>query len=369
MSRPSYDVVVVGDGPAGATTALYTTRLGHETAVVDRGGGRHTAVASVHNVQGVSEDVSGKELNAQAKAQLAHYGADYYTDDVHEIERTDDGVDPGEAEDESGDFLVRCTHHELLAERIVLATGFRDAPAHIHGLSRFTGRGLQYCLHCDAYDLIDESVYVLGCDDHAAQVAMLMLNFTADVDLLLDGDDPAWSEETDAQLRAHPVEVVETSIAEVEAETAHSSGDDHPRLAAFRFADGTRRSYRGGFAMYGSQYNAELAEQLGCERAEDGSIEVDSDGRTSVPDVYAVGDVTHGQNQTSIAMGNGARAGIAIHKELRRFPRSLDEIEAHGPLGEDEVPTVPEHVRERAATVREAETHPGLIPPDWEREG
>ena len=305
MEQRDYEVVVVGDGPAGATTALYTTRLGHETAVIDRGGGRHTAVRSVHNYMGVSEDVSGKVLNEHARAQLDDYGTDYYTDRVEAITKSEDG------------FRVHCEYHDLTADRVVLATGFRDVPADVHGLTHYTGRGLFYCLHCDAYRVIDEPVFVMGRDDHAATVAMIMCNFTADVDLLTNDDEPEWSEETESKLDAHPIEVVETQVTEPFADDSR----DEEWLGGFRFADGTEREYTGGFAMYGSQYNAELAEELGCELADDGSIEVDAEGRTSVDGVYAVGDVTHGQNQTAVAVGNGARAGVALHRDVPPFAR------------------------------------------------
>lgn len=347
MEERNYEVVVVGDGPAGATTALYTTRLGHETAVVDRGGGRHTAVRNVHNYMGVSEDVSGKVLNQQARAQLDDYGADYYTDHVETI------TDGGER------FRVHCEYHNLTAERVVLATGFRDVPADVRGLTHYTGRGLFYCLHCDAYRVVDEPVFVMGREDHAAMVAMIMCNFTADVDLLTNGEEIEWGEETHRRLDAHPIEVVETEILEPYPDAS----DGREWLGGFRFADGIEREYTGGFAMYGSQYNAELADELGCELADDGSVEVDPDGRTSVEGVYAVGDVTHGQNQTAVAVGNGARAGIALHKELRRFPLSIEEIEA----GEQaNAPSMPEDIRERAAAVMAADTHPGLVPREWE---
>lgn len=347
MEGHDYEVVVVGDGPAGATTALYTTRLGHETAVVDRGGGRHTAVKNVHNYMGVSEDVSGKVLNQHARAQFDDYGAHYYTDHVQTIKN---GIDS---------FRVHCDHHDLTAERVVLATGFRDAPADVRGLTHYTGRGLFYCLHCDAYRIIDEPVFVMGRDDHAATVAMIMCNFTADVDLLTNGDDPEWSEETERRLAVHPLEIIETNVIEPFPE----EGTEGEWLGGFRFADGTEREYTGGFAMYGSQYNAELAVELGCELADDGSIEADADGRTSIEGLYAVGDVTHGQNQTAVAVGNGARAGLALHKELRRFPLSLEEIEA----GEQvDSPSIPADIRERAAAVRAAESHSGLVPREWE---
>ncbi len=79
--------------------------------------------------------------------------------------------------------------------------------------------------------------------------------------------------------------------------------------------------------MYGSAYNADLASDLGCELGDDGAIAVDDRRETSVDGVYAVGDVTHGQNQTTIVAGDGAYAGLAIHKDLRRFPVELEELE------------------------------------------
>src|SRR6056297_185359 len=119
-----YEVAVVGGGPAGLTTALYTTRLGHDTVVVNRGGGRAAMMTETHNVIGVTEDVSGNELLGTARDQIRHYGADYVRDFVESAERTDDGrfrLSTGDGDDP-----------DFLAERVVLATGFTDerpAPA------------------------------------------------------------------------------------------------------------------------------------------------------------------------------------------------------------------------------------------------
>jgi thioredoxin reductase (NADPH) len=328
-----YEVVVVGGGPAGLTAALYTTRLGHRTAVVDRGGGRAAMMLDTHNVIGVTEDVSGNEFLQTAREQVEAYGADLHRDLVTGAERADDG-------------RVRLTTNEdtFLADRVVFATGFSDGHAD-PPLPR-TGKGLHYCLHCDAYMFVDESVYVMGHGDSAAYVAMIMLNFTDEVDLLLRGDEPTWSEETAAMLDAHPIDVIETDVTGLE------KGDDG-WLEAFEFEDGTRREYRGGFAMYGSEYNTALAESLGAELNDDGTIAVDDHGRTSVEDVFAVGDVIQGHNQIPVAMGQGAKAGIQIHMDLRPFPRSLDEIEESGPVAAADAPGMAADLRERARTFRE----------------
>jgi thioredoxin reductase (NADPH) len=282
-----------------------------------------------HNVIGVTEDVSGNEFLATAVDQIEGYGADYFRDYVTDVERTDDGR-----------FQVTAGDREVLTDRVVLATGFSDERPD-PPLPR-TGRGLHWCLHCDAYMFVDQPVYVMGHGESAATVAMIMLNVTPEVDLLTRGHDPKWSEGTDRQLRGHPVDVIHEDVESIE------KGDDG-WLEAFVFEDGERRAYRGGFAMYGSNYNTDLAESLGVDLTDDGTIAVDDHGRTSVDGVYAVGDVTPGHNQIPVAMGQGARAGIALHYELRTFPMSLEDLEAHGgSVPADAVPGLSDRMRERA---------------------
>ena len=306
----TYEAVVVGGGPAGLTTALYTTRLNHDTALVNRGGGRAAMMVDTHNIIGVTEETSGAEFLQTAMEQLEHYGTDLYRDTVTDIEPTDRA---------GARFAVSTGDETLYAEAVVLATGFSDR--HPDPPLPRTGKGLHYCLHCDGYMFVDEPVYVMGHGEGAAHVAMILLNFTDDVDLLLRGDEPTWSDETDDLVRAHPIDIVDTEISGM-----FKDEEDPAWLGGFEFEDGTVREYTGGFAMYGSEYNADLADQLGCERTDDGTIAVDEDGQTSVDGVYAVGDITPGNNQIPVAMGEGAQTGIAVHKQLRTYPKSLDEL-------------------------------------------
>lgn len=319
----AYETIVVGGGPAGLTTALYTTRLTHETAVVDRGGGRAAMMLDTHNVIGVPEEVSGNEFLETAKQQLESYGTDLYRDAVTGVSRRDRNSD------EHGRFELTTSESRLTADTVVLATGFTDTRPD-PPLPR-TGRGLHWCLHCDGYMFRDEPVYVMGHNDAAAHVAMILLNFTDDVDLLLRGADPSWSAETDALVRCHPVDIVAPEIASMFKDDA-----DPAWLGGFSFEDGQRREYTGGFAMYGSEYNAALVDELGCDRTDQGTVAVDDDGQTSVDGVYAVGDLTPGHNQIPTAMGEGANAGIAIHKRLRTYPKSLEQVRADEPVSADD---------------------------------
>jgi thioredoxin reductase (NADPH) len=322
-----YEVVVVGGGPAGLSAALYAVRLGHTTALVERGGGRAAMMANVHNVVGTPSDVSGNEFLETGREQLEAYGCDHYRD------RVDAGERDGDRFRLSGDT-------DYVADCVVVATGFDDVRPD-PPLPR-TGRGLHYCLHCDAHLFVDEPVYVMGHGETAVYVAAIMLNFTDDVDLLTRGADPEWSDEADEILRNHPLDVVDAEV------TGVRNGEDG-WLEALAFADDSVREYRGGFAMYGSDYNNELVADLGCELNDDGTVAVDEHGRTSVEGVYAVGDLTPGHNQVPVALGEGARAGISIHWRLRDFPRDPDLVSELGPVRCEEVPGIPDELLERAA--------------------
>ncbi|WP_313690872.1 NAD(P)/FAD-dependent oxidoreductase [Halorarum halobium] len=351
-----YDVVVVGGGPAGLTAALYTTRLGLGTAVFDRGGGRAAMMQDTHNVIGVTEETSGAEFLRTAREQVESYGADYERTFVEDV-RPPSSESGGEASEDATGYRLVAGGEEYATRRLVLATGFSDErpdpplPP--------TGRGLHYCLHCDAYMFVDEPVYVMGAGDAAAHVGMIMLNFTDEVDVLTRGANPEWSEATATMLENHPVDVIHEEITGM-------NKDEDGWLESFEFADGTTREYRGGFPMYGSNYNAELADALDLERTDDGTVDVDDHGRTSRDGVYAVGDLTPGYNQIPVAMGEGAKAGIAIHMDLRPFPRSTEDVDALGPVEAADVPAISPELLATAVTHEGHAAGPRAAEPDEE---
>jgi thioredoxin reductase (NADPH) len=180
--------------------ALYSTRLGHDTAVINRGGGRAAMMQEVHNLLGVTEETSGAEFLSIGQEQLEAYGCDIHRDMVTTCSRTD-----------SNDIRLAGNSAEYEAKRVVLATGFNDVRPE-PPLPR-TGRGLHYCLHCDAHMFVDESVYVMGHAESAAHVAGIMLNFTEEVELLTRGSDPEGSAETAEMLEEQPIDVVHEDVS------------------------------------------------------------------------------------------------------------------------------------------------------------
>lgn len=327
-SPEPFDVLVVGGGPAGQTAALYSTRLGHRTGLIDRGGGRAAMMQDVHNLIGIHEETSGNEFLSIGKEQLSEYGCRLFRDKIASCGRTGEGR-----------FELHGNDATYSTEYVVLATGFNDVRPG-PPLPR-TGRGLHYCLHCDAHMFVDQPVYVMGHNESAAHVAAIMLNFTGNVDVLTRGHPPEWSDDTTAMLESHPIDIVTADIAGVQ-------NDENGWLKALEFADDTVREYKGGFAMYGAEYNNGLARELGCDINRDGTVEVDTHGRTSEEGVYAVGDLTPGHNQVPIALADGAKAGISVHFGLREFPRSPELIREAGPVRSSEVPGLPDELLEQA---------------------
>jgi len=124
------------------------------------GGSRHASVSHVHNLYGVSEDVSGRQPADYAVEQLEEYGGDYYPDEVPSVRWTDD------AEYRS---VVAAPRTTIEAERVVFATGFTDPVPSVPDLRRFSGRGLHYCPRRAAYPLGDQMAFVFGHDDRARQ--------------------------------------------------------------------------------------------------------------------------------------------------------------------------------------------------------
>ena len=108
----------------------------------------------------------------------------------------------------------------------------------------------------------------------------------------------------------------------------------------------------------GATRPTDIATQVGCELNDDGTVAVADSMETTVDGVYAVGDVTPGHNQIPVAMGKGAQAGLDIHYDLRDFPRDLDSVREHGPVGDDEVPGIGERVHAAAADYEEARAPP-----------
>lgn len=295
------DCLVIGGGPAGLTAAVYLARFRLSVRVLDAGGGRAAMIPCTHNQAGFPDGVSGAELLERMRAHAARYGAEVETARVAMLVRDGDGF-RAEAQGQSSNLSLR-------ARSVLLATGVTnrrpDMPEALHAEAVRAGR-LRYCPVCDAYEVIDQSVAVIGTGAHGLRETEFLRVYTPRLALIspAGGHDLGTAER--ARAEAQGVELLEGPATGFELTDEGLS---------FEIPAG-RRVFETVYPAMGSVVHSDLARDLGAALGETGCIEVDAHQRTSVRGLYAAGDVVMGLDQISHAMGEAGVAATTIFNDL-----------------------------------------------------
>jgi thioredoxin reductase (NADPH) len=293
------DCVVVGAGPGGLTAAIYLGRFRRRFQVIHDGDPRAGWIPVSHNHPGFPNGIPGRELLARMRTQAERYGARILIGQVDGLARDEDGV-----------FTLQTGGGELRARNVLLATGLKDKGTDLPEVYDAVQRGLiRICPICDAYEVIDKAVGVIGKGDKAAREALFIRTYTADLKLILLGSEERVSDENRAKLAEAGVEIIESSLSRL-----HIEGD---RLDALEFFEGVKHRFDSVYSALGTSPRTELAEQAGALTAKDGRLWVNDHQMTSIPGLYAAGDMVRGLNQISIAQAEAAIAATDIHNRLR----------------------------------------------------
>ena len=293
-----FDCVVVGAGPAGLTAAIYLARFRRDFLVIHSEASRAAWIPRSRNHPGFPRGVRGTTLLSRMRRQAEAYGARI---EVGEVE--------GFALDAEG-FRLKRDGEPLLARKVILATGVVDREPPIPGVEAGISRGLvRVCPICDGYEVIDKVVAVIGADAHAAAEAVFLTTYTPTVTLIHVGPPDALPQDMRCKLAAAKVDLIETAIDSVTLEAG--------RLDAFCFAPDTPRRFDAVYSALGVTPRAELAIQAGARLDDNGRLFVGEHQETSVPGLYAAGDVVRGLNQISTAEGEAAIAATDVHNALR----------------------------------------------------
>ncbi len=299
MSRDSsvemLDVAIVGGGPAGLSAAVYTARADQKTVVFDDEGGTTRDVDRMENVFGFPEGITGPELLERGREQATQFGVDIVNEEVVRVDNSGEG------------FLVETTETEYEARGLVIATGASYETPAIADVEEFEGKGVSYCVECDGYFYRDRPVAVVGAENYAATEALMMLDYTDDVRLLTNGSELAADPELEGRLDDAGIPVVTDRLDRLEGEET---------LERVRTREGDAIEVEGLFVALGAAGGTDLAEMLGVA-TEGQAVQTDEEMGTTVPRVYAAGDVVGGQRQINTSVGEGTRAGIALLEDLR----------------------------------------------------
>jgi thioredoxin reductase (NADPH) len=301
VSREHVEIAIVGGGPAGLAAALYAARGRAKTVVFERGipGGQIVTTDWVENYPGFPGGINGAELGELMTKQAEEHGA---------ILRTFSPIDSVTPLDD-GHFLLVSEEEEFEADTVIVATGAVPRKLGIPGEAEFVGRGVSWCATCDGALFKEKVVAVIGGGDAAVEEAMFLTKFASRVHLIHRRDEFRATKCIQERCRVNPK--IEEHLSRVPVEILGEGGKVvGVRLESTKGEPEEVLPLDGVFIFVGVHPVSELVNQLVALDG-NGYITIDHDGRTSVPGLFAAGDVTDSElKQVITAAAKGASAAF-----------------------------------------------------------
>lgn len=304
MQSETHDLVIVGAGPAALSAAIYTTREDIDTVLYDKGviGGLAALTDWIDNYPGFLKGISGLDLAEAMRGQAERFGADIRLGEVSEIH-------------DEGEFKrVVTTDGDLLARTVLIATGSDYKKIGVPGEAEYYARGVHYCATCDGALYRDKRLVVVGGGNSAVQEALFLTKFASHIDMLVR-----------SKLRASDVLVRELEknskiTVHLTTSTDEIVGADGHVVKVLGTHNGEQQTFitDGVFIFIGLDPNTGFLRSttdIALDAA--GFIQTDQNLRTTMPGVYACGDVRSGATmQIASAVGEGATAALRIREYL-----------------------------------------------------
>jgi thioredoxin reductase (NADPH) len=302
-----YDLLIVGGGLAGLTAAMYGARFGLRTLVVEHmaPGGQVLNVEKIENFPGFPQGISGFDLGPLVQEQAEAAGAEFTMD-------TAAGLEVG-----ADSYVVHCSSAKLSAKSVIIAAGSTLRTLGIPGEAEFLGRGVSHCASCDAPLHIGKEVCVVGGGDSALDEAALLAAHVGRVTIIHRGSAFSAQQAALKRLQNYPnvQTLFTTEVVSIIGSNTVSTVELHSNGATFR------RDVSGVFIFVGLEPNTSfLRGVLDLDAA--GHIVVDRHLQSSIPGVFAAGDIRQASSRQLVAAaGDGASAAVAAANWLgRRVP-------------------------------------------------
>jgi thioredoxin reductase (NADPH) len=302
-----YDIIIIGGGPAGLTAGLYNSRARLEVVLIEKlaPGGQVITTDWVENYPGFPDGISGFDLMDSMKRQAERFGLTIRGEEVTALEL-------------AGDVKAVQTSKERLETRsIIIATGATWKKLDVEGEDLFTGKGVSYCATCDGPFYRDQEVAVVGGGDTAVEEAIFLTRFASKVHLIHRRD--CLRATKLLQERAMAQEKIEFVWDTIPEKILGENDVEAIALKNVKTGQVTEKKVHGIFVFIGTIPNTEsLQDQLDLD--ESGFIVTNDNMETSVPGVFAAGDVRSKLfRQIATAVGEGAAASFAAEKYLENL--------------------------------------------------
>ncbi|HET7563491.1 MAG TPA: NAD(P)/FAD-dependent oxidoreductase [Gemmatimonadaceae bacterium] len=298
MSSPIIDVAIVGGGPAGLSAALWLGRYQHSVVLVDSGDPRNWETRGIHGYLGLP-DITPAELRGRGRDEARAYGARLIDGCVNTVERVRDGELRLTLEDET----------VIESRRLLLAIGIKDYWPQVPGLSQCYGVTAHHCPDCDGFEARAQKTVVIASGRSAVGMALSLATWTRQLVICTNGHAPDINDDNLDKLDALDIPVLTETIA-------RALVDEHGTVTGLELANGFVLDCQQVFFSMGHYPADDLAVQLGCARDDEQLVIVDAHYHTSVPHVFAAGDIIPGPHLAVAAASDGAMAALSIHHSL-----------------------------------------------------
>lgn len=308
-----HDVIVIGAGPAALSAAIYTTREDIDTVLIEKGavGGMAAITDWIDNYPGFPKGVAGLEYANNLREQAERFGAKIEYGEVTEI------IDEGKLK------RVKTAEGEMLAHAVLIATGTDYKKIGVPGEQEYYARGVHYCATCDGAFYRDKRLVTVGGGNSAVQESMFLTRFASHIDMLVRSDQMRASEILQRELREKHADKVTIHFNTTTDEIVGEDGKV-TKVVGTDKATGKKVEFPcdGVFVFVGLKPNTEFLKSTKIELDEIGMVKTNDHLETSIPGVFAAGDVRSGATmQIATATGEGATAALRIREYLDELNR------------------------------------------------
>lgn len=295
------DCAIIGGGPAGLTAAIYLARFRRALRLFDGGNSRAALIPVTHNYPGFSNGIAGVELLRQLRTQAAQYGVAVEPATVHGLQSTD------------GIFILEVGGEVVRARTVILATGVEDLKPRFKVTPDWRAAtvagAIRWCPICDGYEATDKAVALIATAHEGLRHALFLRTYTRRLTLFAEDAVLALAAEERNLLDAAGIELRGEPIA---ALTAGEAG------ITLRLETGVSLAFDIVYPMVGCAPRVQLLRALEPRLDENNLLWVDEHQATSIPGLYAAGDVVHALNQMNVGTAHAATAATAVHHRLPR---------------------------------------------------
>lgn len=291
-----FEAIIIGGSYAGLSAGMALGRSMRKVLIIDEGKPCNIQTPHSHNFL-TQDGKTPKEISTIGQYQVEKYETiKFYRDEAIKGVNTANGFE-----------ITTAANKIFTAKKLIFATGIKDVMPDIKGFAECWGISVIHCPYCHGYEFREKTTAILANGARGFHLASLVNNLSDNVTLLTNSK-ADFNEEQIAKLKKHNIEIIETTITELD----HSNG----KLKQVIFSDGTRKTFDALYAALPFTQNSDIIQSLGCELTDQGYLKVSPFQETSVSGVFACGDNTNMLRSVANAVYSGNLTGAVINGKL-----------------------------------------------------